>query len=157
VAEYRFLTTWLLRADIEPVFDALHDTEAWPQWWPGVRRVVSHGGGDADGVGKRFEIVWRSFLPYDLAFETEVTRVQRPHVMEGTARGELAGTGRWRLFSQDGVVAVLYEWNVATTKAWMNVLGPIGRPAFRWNHDHVMRAGGRGLARMLAVELVAES
>ena len=53
------------------------------------------------------------------------------------------------------MVAVLYEWNVATTKAWMNVMGPIGRPVFRWNHDYVMRAGGRGLARRLGVELVA--
>ena len=58
-----------------------------------------HGGGDADGVGERFEIVWRSFLPYDLAFETEVTRVERPQLMEGSAKGELIGTGRWRLFS----------------------------------------------------------
>jgi Polyketide cyclase / dehydrase and lipid transport len=154
--EYRFLTTWLLHADLHAVFDAIHDTEAWPQWWPGVRRVVSRGGGDADGVGRRFEIVWRSFLPYDLAFETHVTRVQRPRVMEGAATGELVGTGRWRLYDDpDGLVAVLYEWNVATTKPWMNALGPLGRPVFRFNHDYVMRAGGRGLARLLDAELIA--
>ncbi len=156
MADYRFLTTWLLRAELEPVFDAIHDTEAWPQWWPGVRRVVARGGGDADGVGERFQIVWRSFLPYDLTFETEVTRVERPRVMEGVAQGELAGTGRWRLYPDaDGLVVVLYEWNVATTKRWMNALGPLARPVFSSNHDHVMRAGGRGLAQLLGVELVA--
>ena len=26
------------------------------------------------------------------------------------------GTGHWRLFEQDGVTAVTYEWNVRTTK-----------------------------------------
>jgi hypothetical protein len=155
MADYAFLTTWLLRAEIEPVFDALHDTAAWPQWWPGVRRVVAHGGGDPDGVGERFTIVWRSFLPYGLEFETAVVRVQRPGIMEGTATGELTGVGRWRLFHGDGVVAVLYEWNVSTTKAWMNVLAPLGGPLFRLNHDYVMRAGGRGLARLLGAELVA--
>jgi len=152
---YRFLTTWLLRADVDAVFDAIHDTEAWPQWWPGVRRVVARGGGDDDGVGRRFQIVWRSFLPYDLAFETEVTRVHRPRVMQGTATGELVGSGCWRLYDDsEGLVVVLYEWEVATTKRWMNALGPLGKPVCRWNHDYVMRAGGRGLARRLGAELV---
>jgi len=156
--EYRFLTTWLLRAELDSVFEAIHDTEAWPLWWPGVRRVTSFGGGDGDGVGRRFEIVWRSFLPYDLAFETKVTRVERPRAMEGTATGDLAGTGRWRLYEDlDGLVAVLYEWNVATTKRWMNLLGPLGRPVFRLNHDYVMRAGGRGLAAQLGADLIAVS
>ncbi len=155
VAEYSFLTTWLLRSELEPVFDALYDTAAWPQWWPGVRRVDAHGGGDENGVGERFTIAWRSFLPYDLEFESEVTRVDRPQVMEGTATGELAGVGRWRLFSHDDVTAVLYEWNVATTKPWMNLLAPLAGPVFRWNHDYVMRAGGKGLAQRLGVTLLA--
>ena len=50
--------------------------------------------------------------------------------MRGEASGALAGTGHWRLFEQDGVTAVLYEWNVETTKLWMNVLAPVARPVF---------------------------
>ena len=45
--------------------------------------------------------------------------------MQGSAVGELTGTGRWRLFHHGGVTAVTYEWNVRTTKAWMNVLAPL--------------------------------
>ncbi len=71
--------------------------------------------------------------------------------------GELAGTGRWRLFEQDGVTAVTYEWNVATTKRWMNLLAPIARPVFAWNHDWVMARGGEGLARRLGTRLVAHA
>ena len=56
------------------------------------------------------------------------------------------GVGRWRFFEQGGVTAVVYEWNVETTARWMNVLAPLGRPAFEWNHDRVMQAGGEGLA-----------
>jgi hypothetical protein len=37
----------------------------------------------------------------------------------------------------------------------MNALGPLPRPAFRWNHDLVMRQGGVGLARRLEATLVA--
>ena len=37
--------------------------------------------------------------------------------MEGQATGDLEGIGRWRLYEQDGVTAVLYEWDVVDNKA----------------------------------------
>jgi hypothetical protein len=37
----------------------------------------------------------------------------------------------------------------------MNRLAPIGRPAFAWNHDYVMRQGARGLAARLGADLIA--
>jgi hypothetical protein len=36
----------------------------------------------------------------------------------------------------------------------MNLLAPIARPLFKWNHDVVMHWGGEGLARRLGVRLV---
>lgn len=30
MAEYRFLTTWLLASPREPVWEAIHDQKAWP-------------------------------------------------------------------------------------------------------------------------------
>ena len=53
------------------------------------------------------------------------------------------------------VTAVLYEWEVSTTRAWMNLLSPLMRPAFEWNHDWVMARGGEGLARLLGCKLLA--
>jgi hypothetical protein len=50
---------------------------------------------------------------------------------------------------------VLYEWNVTTSKRWMNLVAPVARPVFAWNHDVVMRWGGEGLARELGVPLLA--
>jgi hypothetical protein len=37
----------------------------------------------------------------------------------------------------------------------MNLLGPLARPAFSWNHDLVMRQGGHGLATELGATLLA--
>jgi hypothetical protein len=71
--------------------------------------------------------------------------VEKPHLMQGSAVGELTGTGRWRLFHHDGTTAVTYEWDVRTTKSWMNALAPLARPIFEFNHDYVMRRGGEGL------------
>jgi hypothetical protein len=81
--------------------------------------------------------------------------VEKPLLIEADAEGELTGQGRWRLFEQDGVTAVLYEWNVATTKPWMNALAPALRPVFEWNHNWVMRNGGAGIAELLGCRLLA--
>ena len=153
--EYRFLTSWLLDCEREPAWEVLQDTVHWPEWWRGVVSVDELDPGDADHRGGRYRIAWRSRLPYPLEFEFGVDEVDRPSVMAGTASGELQGTGRWRLFEQDGVTAVLYEWNVSTTKPWMNLLAPVARPVFAWNHDVVMGWGGQGLAGRLGVRLLA--
>ncbi|MDX6607701.1 MAG: hypothetical protein QOD14_2241, partial [Solirubrobacterales bacterium] len=98
---------------------------------------------------------WKSKLPYKLEFFMRTAKVEKPFLLEGNAEGELAGVGRWRLFEQGGVTAAIYEWNVHTTRAWMNLLSPIARPIFAVNHDYVMRSGGRGIAALLGVPLLA--
>jgi uncharacterized protein YndB with AHSA1/START domain len=153
--DYRFLTTWLLDCAREPVWEAIFDQRSWPSWWRGVRDVVELEPGDEDGVGSHSRLTWRSRLPYDLVFEARTRRVERPHLIEADAFGELTGTGRWRLFEQRGVTAVLYEWNVATSKRWMNAAAPLLAPVFAANHDWVMRSGATGISRLLGCRLLA--
>lgn len=155
MADYAFLTTWLLDAPRQRVWEAVHDQASWPSWWRGVEEAVELRPGDADGVGSVSRMVWKSALPYRVSFEVTTTRVERPTLLEGQAVGELEGTGRWRFYEQDGVTAVLYEWNVATTRPWMNHLAPLLRPAFEWNHDWVMARGGEGIAALLGCNLLA--
>jgi uncharacterized protein YndB with AHSA1/START domain len=155
VAEYRFLTTWLLESPLEPVWDAIYESERWPEWWQGVLEADKLEEGDESGVGQYGRYVWKSKLPYRLEFFVRTTKVEKPHLLEGNAEGELAGVGRWRLFEQGGVTAALYEWNVRTTRAWMNLLSPVARPIFAVNHDYVMRNGAHGLAKLLGVPLLA--
>ena len=155
MAEYRFLTTWLLSAPRERVWDAIYEFEHWPRWWKGVLEAEELEPGDATGLGRYDRYVWKSKLPYKLEFHARTTKVEKPHRLEGTVEGELAGTGRWRLYEQEGTTAVLYQWEVRTTKAWMNLLTPVARPIFAVNHDYVMRNGGEGLAKLLGAELLA--
>jgi uncharacterized protein YndB with AHSA1/START domain len=155
MAEYRFLTTWLVDAPRERAWDAIEDAVSWPEWWRGVVRVDKRNAADGDRVGSRYLIEWRSRLPYPLEFEFTVDRIERPALMSGTAKGELSGHGCWRLFEQDGVTAVVYDWDVTTSKRWMNLLAPLARPVFEYNHDVVMRWGGEGLARRLGARLLA--
>ena len=154
MARYRFLTTWMFDAAVQPIWDAIYDTDSWPAWWRGVRRVEELVPRDPDGVGGVSRFTFRSTLPYDLVFEMRSVRVERHRLLEGVASGDLAGTGRWRFFAQPAGTAVTYEWDVETTSAWMNAFAPVARPIFSWNHDRVMRAGGEGLARLVGTHLL---
>ncbi len=153
MAQYEFLTTWCVDAPIGAVFDVLNDSQGYPRWWKGVQSVEIVEPGDHATGGELARFRWRSVLPYSLGFDLRVTRVQRPHLIEARAFGELEGVGTWRLYEGEGT-AIVYDWRVRTTKPWMNLFGPIARPAFAWNHDVVMRQGGKGLAAELGATLL---
>jgi hypothetical protein len=154
---YRFVTVWRLRCPQAAAWDAIVDSRAWPVWWPGVESVLPLKAGDSSGAGSVSRFVWKSRLPYTLAFDMTVTRVEAPRLLAGDASGELAGTGVWELDQAEDVTTVRYTWDVSTTRAWMNLLAPIARPLFAWNHDHVMKNGGRALARRLSCELLTNA
>jgi len=157
VADYRFLTTWLVAAPLEEVWDAIYSIERWPEWWPGVEAVTELFHGEGAGEGTIYRHVWRSKIPYAVEFDVTVTKVERPHLIAARSDGALEGTGTFRLFGAPDATAVTYEWAVRTTKAWMNAVAPVGRPLFAWNHHAVMKQGGAGLARLLNVRLVAQA
>jgi hypothetical protein len=54
-----------------------------------------------------------------------------------------------------GVTTVRYDWNVRTTRWWMNLFAPIAGPIFRSNHDFVMSNGRRGLGRLLGATVTS--
>ena len=152
---YHFETTWRLRAPLDAVWRAVVDSERWPEWWRGVERVELLQAGDERGIGARHRLTWRSKLPYTLSFDAEIVRVEPMSLIEGRATGELEGSGIWRFAEQDGVTTAHYTWRVRTTRWWMNLLAPTARPAFRWNHDYVMRNGATGLATLLGADLLS--
>jgi hypothetical protein len=88
-------------------------------------------------------------------FQHAVNVVQPPYLLAGEAIGELTGTVLWTLSAADTSTRVRYEWEVVTSRAWMNMLAPLMAPAFRWNHRQVMAAGARGLAQYLGVRLIS--
>jgi uncharacterized protein YndB with AHSA1/START domain len=154
MADYSFVTRWRFRAPLAPVWDLIYNSERWPEWWRGVERVEKIEAGDAEGIGSVHRYTWKSRLPYRLAFDMRLKRVEPMSVIEGEAIGELTGSGRWQLTQDGEFTNVRYDWNVATTKPWMNLLAPVARPVFKWNHDVVMGWGAEGLSKKLGVEML---
>lgn len=156
MGQYRFLTTWCLDAPLADVWDVVYRVEEWPSWWKGVELVELVRHGDECGIGSVHRHRWRSWLPYSVRFEIETTRIEPSRLLEGRARGDLEGIGRWRFYEGDGT-AVTYQWVVETNRRWMRVAEPVGRPVFVASHNLVMRWGGESLARRLGVRLLARS
>lgn len=149
MAHYAFVTRWTVDAPMDEVFDVLLRVDEWPAWWRGVRRVELVQHGDARGIGTVHRFVFRSVLPYSLAFQVRVTGIEAPSRLSGVADGELEGTGTWSLRDGDGRTHLEYRWQVRTTRWWMNLLAPVARPIFVRNHDVVMEWGRHGLSRRL--------
>jgi hypothetical protein len=149
--DYEFVTIWELNAPIEQVWEKIKHSESWSDWWKGVVRVVELKEGDADGLGSIRRSTWKSVLPYTLEFDSEVTRMEPMRLIEARAFGELDGNGLWQFEAMNETsTRVRYDWRVKTTKRWMNLLAPIARPFFKWNHNVIMRWGEEGLKKILA-------
>jgi len=150
MAAYSFVTEWRLDAPIERVYDALHDSLAWPDWWPAVKSVEEiRPASDRGGIGSVRRYTFKGSLPYSLSFDMTVERLQPPTALAGRAAGELEGTGVWALREEDGQTVARYDWNVRTTRWWMNIVAPFARGVFKSNHDLVMRSGAKGICGLL--------
>ena len=66
-----------------------------------------------------------------------------------------ARNGSRPIISADGGTLVRYNWDIRTTRRWMNLLAPVARPVFSWTHDELMREGGQSLARRLGLDLAS--
>jgi uncharacterized protein YndB with AHSA1/START domain len=153
---YEFVTIWRVAAPIESVWNEIYHAEEWPTWWKGVESVREMRKGDDSGVGSVYRYTWKSKLPYRLSFDMKTVRIEPPLLLEGIATGELQGRGLWQLSSDGDETLVRYDWRVETTKRWMNLLSPIARPLFEWNHNVVMSWGAQGLEQRLGKRVVEQ-
>ncbi|WP_321935888.1 MULTISPECIES: SRPBCC family protein [unclassified Paraburkholderia] len=156
MAEFRLTTLWCIEAPLQPVWDAIHDSMTWPKWWKSVEAVRELQAGGTDGLGAVHRYTWKGALPYRVIIDVRVTRVTPLVALEGEASGALEGVGRWHFAADGNRTMVRYDWQVRTASAWMSAVAfaPLARLVFRWNHDSIMREGGRALAHLLEARLV---
>ena len=147
--DYQFITVWKFDHHLPLVWQEIKTMSRWPEWWRYVAKVEFKKQGDANEIGAVRRITWRTALPYPLTFDSELVKEVHHQSMEGRAYGELEGTGIWTFSTENNLPIVRYDWQVKTTKTWMNLLAPIARPFFAWNHDRVINSGFVGLKKRL--------
>jgi mannose-6-phosphate isomerase-like protein (cupin superfamily) len=149
--EYHFYDRWYLLAPIEQVWESIVQTEQYSRWWGRVYdKVEKLEEGDQNGVGARTRVKVHGPLPYRLGFMVESVCAERPYVLVVKTKGDLVGTGVWRLRSVEGGTEVGYDWRPRAEFPLVRLLSPLLKPLFRYNHDWCMRQGEIGLREWFA-------
>lgn len=144
---YHLVTDFEVTADPDTVWDTLVEVRSWPSWWRWLKRVKVLAEGDETGAGGRFLNVVATPFRYRLAYEVNVVRVDRPHLIEISCRGHLRGRGRFELTDTNSHgTAFRFTWLVQTRRWWMWLLSPVLRRLFGRSHDHLMADFAEGLA-----------
>jgi hypothetical protein len=159
MTDYHFVSTWRLQAPIEQAWEEIVHTERWPSWWKYVARVDQLNPGDATGLGRRHRTrpTPAPGVHHPAALPARLRHPGAPHPATHHPGGRRhRRTGGRRPLDTDPRrrrTLVRYDWDVRTTKWWMNLAAPVARPVFTWNHDALMREAAQGLAHRLDAEL----
>lgn len=151
---YHFVTEMVLTSSPASVERTLRDVTTWPGWWKWARQVDHINDVPSGTVGARYRNRVSTPMMYGFDYETEVVEVSTGRIKLDST-GDLEGTGLFLYEpTDDDGVHLRFAWLVRTPKWWMNLVGPIARPAFTWNHDHLMTEFARGLAEASGGELL---
>lgn len=153
-ARYRFLTEFELSSSPAAIETTLRDVDNWSTWWSWARRIESltseHG-----VVGARYRNRISTPLLYGFTYDTELVEVT-DDLIRLNVSGDLEGTGLFHFrATASGGSFLSFDWSVDTRKRWMNLLAPVARPVFIWNHHRLMADFGEGLGQASAGELLA--
>lgn len=143
---YHFVSRWTVDAPPDAAYAAIHEVDAYPEWWPEVRAVRRL-------EGERRWLRTRSLLPYDLAFTLDRTIVDpAAGILEARLAGDLEGRIRWTIGPTATGSLLVFDEDVVTTKPLLNRLAPLVRPAYAANHARMMAHGEAGLRTLLRAD-----
>lgn len=142
---FAFDAVWRLPEPADVVFAALADVDAYPVWWPQVRAVERAA--EDRGVAHV-----RSLLPVGLRLEmTRLVEDVRSGRLRVGIEGDLVGFAEFTVRDEGGSASrAVYRQEVAVGSRPLQVGARVAPFALRANHEHMMRAGERGLRRHLA-------
>ncbi len=149
---YQFTSYWKIGAPIQQVENAITDVHSWKTWWTGLQdvHIVKLTSNYKGGI---FQAAWRSATGYLLRMTITITDYKPgDHILFNSA-GDLSGNGEWHFIAKSPTQTdVRVEWNVVTTKSWMNAGAPVLRPLFRLNHKLLMNRAEAGLRAYLGCQ-----
>jgi uncharacterized protein YndB with AHSA1/START domain len=149
MAQYQFVDTWHLAADIERVYELVGEPLQYPRWWGDVW-LSAEGDGGEPRPGKHIEVVTRGFLPYRIRWSLTCLEADRPSRITSRMEGDFEGTATWLLSEADGRVTAQLDFRPDVRKPGVRQLTPVLRPLFSANHRWAMRRGEEGAVRALA-------
>ena len=148
---YHFIEHWSI-PDIPPeeVWPIIADAQLLPHWWTGVYLESQRLGPAKTGIGARYRVKARGFLPYKLDFMIETRALERNRLVEVKTYGDFSGVWRATFSAEAGGTRVDLDWQVTVEKPLIRWLSPLLKPLFAWNHTWTTPRGEAGLRAYLA-------
>lgn len=152
---YSFISKWEVRAPLEKVWELIDKGEDWHLWWKSVVGTEVLNESTVGDTGQLIHYTWRALLPFTLSINFRITRKEMYKCIEGVSTGDLVGTGVWTFEEHNGITFIQYQWEVESTKKLINLISPLFKGFFTYNHNLIMHRGAKGLAKRLGAKLVA--
>jgi uncharacterized protein YndB with AHSA1/START domain len=149
--DYHFITHWKVEASAEEVYDLISDPLGYPRWWKSVYLQTEElERGDESGVGRRFRMHTKGFLPYTLRWESCTIEAKPSQRLQIRASGDFDGRGIWTIKQNGRLVEVQFDWKLAAEKPLIRYLSFLFKPLFSANHRWAMARGQEGLVEELS-------
>ncbi|MEO5562176.1 MAG: hypothetical protein ABIR18_02050, partial [Chitinophagaceae bacterium] len=152
---YSFISNWEIKAPLKDVWDLIDKGEDWHVWWRSVVKTKIVKSGTPDGLGQIIHYTWKSYLPFTLTIDFKITGKKLYQEIRGESTGDLLGTGVWTFAEIDGITYIQYQWEVVSTKKFVNFLSLFLKRFFTHNHNVIMHRGAKGLAKELHSKLIS--
>jgi len=125
------------------LWDALSQTERFPEWWPWLRDLD----GTALEVGAVAHCVVQAPLPYTLRFDVAIEEVVPQQQITTHVRGDLNGPAVLEVTPRDEGSSARLTWTLELRDRLLRPLASIARPAMVWAHDRIIEVGLREFER----------
>lgn len=125
------------------LWEALSQTERFPQWWPWLRDLD----GTALEVGAVAHCVVQAPLPYTLRFDVAIEDVVLQQQVTTQVSGDLNGPAVLEVAARDGGSSARLTWTLELRDRLLRPLASIARPAMVWAHDRIIEVGLREFER----------
>jgi uncharacterized membrane protein len=123
----------------DSLWDALNDTERFPEWWPWLRSFDATGSKLVPGTVAHCAV--RAPLPYTLEFEVRIERVVAGESIDTVVSGDLEGPARLEVGGGGGQSSARLTWSVELQLPFLSAASRVARPVLLWAHDRVVSTG----------------
>ncbi len=120
----------------EGIWDALEDVDQFPLWWPWLEDFRLDGESLASGAVLHGVVA--PPLPYRMRVQIELTRCEKPGLIEALVHRDLEGEASIALCSQGVGAHVEVAWTVEMMQRPMRLADRMAHPVLKRGHDLVV-------------------
>jgi uncharacterized protein YndB with AHSA1/START domain len=120
----------------EGIWEALEEVNQFVLWWPWLEEFRLEGGSLVTGA--MLSGVVAPPLPYRMRVEIELTRCEKPGIIEALVRRDLEGEASVALSSEGAGTRVEVAWTLEMMQRPMRLADRMAHPMLKRGHDRVV-------------------